>query len=146
VKPALKRSGHRAGFATPVALTLALLMGLLAAAALQDASLARTLATTRMLHQRAFAAGEIGLARMAAQLADPGAALPPPDRATLPAHATDGFETSVVEAAAITLPMGFSAGRVTERHFEVRSTGWSARGTRVVQVEGLYRRELARQP
>jgi hypothetical protein len=129
-----------------VALTLALLMGLLAAAALHDASLARTLATTRMLHQRAFAAGEIGLARMAAELAVSGAALPATSRLTLPAHVTDGFETSVAEAAAIPLPMGFSSGRVIERHFEVRSTGWSARGTRVVQVEGMYRRELAPLP
>lgn len=140
------RIGHRPGFATPVALALALLMGLLAAAALQDAGLAGTLATTRMLHQRAFAAGEIGLARMAAELAIPDAGLPAPGRVTLPAHATDGFETSVVEAAAIPLPVGFSAGRVIERHFEVRSAGWSARGARVVQIEGLYRRELARQP
>ena len=142
----MRRSPYCPGFATPVALALALLMGLLATAALQDASLARTLATTRMLHQRAFAAGEIGLARRAAELANPSAALPAPNRITLPAHATDGFETSVVETAAIPLPMGFSAGRVIERHFEVRSAGWSARGTRVVQVEGLYRREMARQP
>jgi hypothetical protein len=141
VKPALSRSAHRSGFATPVALALALLMGLLATAALQDASLARTLATTRMLHQRAFAAGEIGLARMATELAVPGAAVPAPSRVSLPAHATDGFETSVVEIAAIPLPKGYSAGRVMERHYEVRSTGWSARGARVVQVEGLFRRE-----
>ena len=123
-----------------------MLMGLLAAAALQDASLARTLATTRMLHQRAFTAGEIGLARVAAELALPGAAVPRPARFSLPAHTTDGAETSVAETATIPLPPGFSAGRVVERLFEVRSTGWSARGTRVVQVEGLYRRELAQQP
>ena len=146
MKPAVTRLGYSVGFATPVALTLALLMGLLATAALQDANLARTLATTRMLHQRAFAAGEIGLSRMAAELAIPGAALPAPSRVTLPAHATDGFETSVVETAAIPLPIAFSAGRVIERYFELRSTGWSARGSRVIQVEGLYRRELARQP
>ncbi len=136
------QSANHSGFATPVALALAMLMGLLAAAALQDASLARTLATTRMLHQRAFAAGEIGLARMAAELAVPGAALPAPSRITLPAHATDGFETSVVETGAIHLPVGFSAARVMEHHYEVRSAGWSARGTRVVQVEGLLRREM----
>jgi hypothetical protein len=136
----------RAGFATPVALALALLMGLLAIAALQDASLARTLATTRMLHQRAFAAGEIGLARMAGELARPETALPAPAHFSIPAHATDGADTSVVETAAIALPTGYSAGRVIERHFEVRSTGWSARGARVVQVEGWSRRELAHQP
>jgi hypothetical protein len=121
-------------------------MGLLAAAALQDASLARTLATTRMLHQRAFAAGEIGLARVASELARPEAAVPAPGRISIPAHATDGADTSVLEVATIALPPGYSAGRVIERHFEVRSTGWSARGTRVVQVEGLYRRQLAHQP
>jgi hypothetical protein len=135
-----------AGFATPVALALALLMGLLATTALQDANLARTLATTRMLHQRAFAAGEVGLAQVSAELARPGAPIPGLRRIVLPAHATDGAETSVTEAAAIPLPTGFSANRVIERHYEVHSTGWSARGARVVQVEGLYRRELARQP
>ena len=134
------------GFATPVAMAIAMLMGLLAVAALQDASLARTLSTTRMLHQRAFAAGEIGLARVAAQLAVPGAAVPGPTHTSLPTHATDGVETSAVEVAAIPLPRGYSAGRVVERHFEVRSAGWSARGTRVIQVEGLFRRELAQQP
>jgi hypothetical protein len=142
----MKQLVVRAGFATPVALAIAMLMGLMAVAALQDAGLARTLATTRALHQRAFAAGEIGLARVAAELAIPDAPVPAPSRFTLPAHATDGVETGVVEIAAIPLPTGYSAGRVTERHFEVRSTGWSARGTRVVQVEGLYRRDLARQP
>jgi hypothetical protein len=146
VTRAVKRLFERAGFATPVALALALLMGLLAAAALQDASLARTLATTRMLHQRAFAAGEIGLARVASELARPEAAVPAPGRISIPAHATDGADTSVLEVATIALPPGYSAGRVIERHFEVRSTGWSARGIRVVQVEGLYRRQLAHQP
>jgi hypothetical protein len=146
VNPRATRPFRDKAFATPVALALALLMGLLAAAALQDASLARTLATTRALHQRAFSAGEIGLARVAAELALAEAVVPGPSRFSLPAHATDGVETSVVEAASIPLPQGYSAGRMVERHFEVRSTGWSTRGTRVVQVEGLYRRELARQP
>jgi hypothetical protein len=121
------------------------MMGLLAATALQDANLARTLATTRMLHQRAFAAGEVGLAQVSAELARPGSPIPGPHRIRLPAHATDGAETGVTEAAT-PLPTGFSAGRIIERHYEVRSTGWSARGARVVQVEGLYRRELARWP
>jgi hypothetical protein len=99
-----------------------------------------------MLHQRAFTAGEVGLAQVSAELARPGAPAPGPRRIRLPAHVTDGAETSVTEAAAIPLPAGFSAGRIIERHYEVRSTGWSARGARVVQVEGLYRRELARWP
>ncbi|MEO8307823.1 MAG: hypothetical protein ABI616_07255 [Pseudomonadota bacterium] len=145
----MKRPAQRtadSGFATPVAMAIALLMGLLAVTALQDAGLARTLATTRLLHQRAFSAGEIGLARATAMLAVPGAAAPGPARFNLPAHVTDGVDTTVLETAAIALPTGYSASRVIERHFEVRSTGWSARGARVVQVEGLYRHELALQP
>jgi Tfp pilus assembly protein PilX len=137
---------NRSGFATPVALGLALLMALLAASALQDAGLARSLATTRLLHQRAFAAGEIGLAQVATELAPPGAPVPAPRRSTLAAHPTDSVETAVVETLADTLPNGHSAGRIVERHFEVRSTGWSARNTRVVQVEGLRRRDLVPPP
>lgn len=134
------------GFATPVALGLALITALLATSALIDAGLARSLATTRLFHQRAFAAGEIGLAGVAAELALPGAPLPDPRRISLPGHPTDGVETAVSETLTNPLSNGFSAGRIIERHFEVHSTGWSARNTRVVQVEGLRRRELAGPP
>jgi Tfp pilus assembly protein PilX len=134
------------GFATPVALGFALLMALLAVSALQDAGISGSLATTRLLHQRAFAAGEIGLARVAAQLAVPGAPLPASRRASLPAHPTDSMETRVTEAMATELASGLSAGRVIQRHFEVQSIGRSARGTRVVVVEGLRRLEAVPEP
>jgi len=134
------------GFATPVALGFALLMALVAAAILHDASLARSLSTARLLHQRAFAAGEFGLARTVIELAPADAPIPAPRRATLPGHPTDSVETSVSEVLGTDLPIGYSAGRIVERHFEIRSIGWSLRNARVVQVEGLYRFALAGNP
>ena len=113
----------RTGFATPVALGFALLMGLLAASALHDASLARSLSTARLLHQRAFAAGEYGLAQTLIDLTPSDAPVPAPRRVTLPGHPTDSVETVVSEVLATELPPGYSAGRIVERHFEVRSTG-----------------------
>ena len=64
------------GFATPVALGFSLLMALLAVSALQDAGLSGSLASARLFHHRAFAAGEIGLAQVAAELAIPGVPVP----------------------------------------------------------------------
>jgi len=127
------------GFATPVALGFALLMALLAASALHDASLARSLSTTRLLHQRAFAAGEYGLAQALIDLTPSDAPIPAPRRITLPGHPTDSVETSVSDVITTDLPPGYSAGRIVERHFEVRSTGSTLRNARVVQVEGLRR-------
>ena len=134
------------GFATPVALGFALLMALVAASALHDASLARSLSTARLLHQRAFAAGEYGLAQTLIDLRPADAPLPAPRRITLPGHPTDSFQTAVTEIIATELPPGYSAGRIVEKHFEIRSIGGTVRNARVVQVEGLRRLALAGQP
>ena len=128
------------GFATPVALGFALLLALLASSALHDATLARALSTTRLLHQRAFAAGEFGLAQVAAEL-NRGEVVPGPRSMTLLDHPTDSVETQVAEIVVSAMPAGYSAGRVVEHHFEVRSIGSSARGARVVQVQGQRRLE-----
>lgn len=136
----------RQGYVTPVALGFAMLMALVAVSALQDAGISGSLATARLLHQRAFAAGEIGLARAAAQLAEPGAPLPETRRTSLSSHPTDSMETRVTEAMATRLASGLSAGRVVQRHFEVQSIGRSARGTRVVVVEGFRRLEAVPAP
>lgn len=136
----------RLGFATPVALGFAMLMALFAVSALQDAGISGSLATTRLLHQRAFAAGEAGLARVATELAEPGVPLPVSRRTSLPTHPADSMETRVTESMATRLASGLSAGRVMQRHFEVQSIGRSARGTRVVVVEGFRRLEAVPEP
>jgi hypothetical protein len=134
------------GFATPVALGFAMLMALVAAAALHDAGLSRSLSTARLLHQRAFSAGEFGLAQAVIDLTPPDALIPAPRRIPLPGHPTDSVEVITSETLVTALPNGYSAGRVIERHFEVRSTGQSVRNARVVQIEGLRRLAVAGGP
>lgn len=127
------------GFVMPVVLGIILIAGLLASQASSDLGTHTMLATHRLLHQRAFAVAEQGLALAAQQLRD---GVLPPATQTLPAQGlpTDGATVQFTTLGERALPAGFSAGRITETCHEIRSTGHSARGAQVAVVQGACQR------
>jgi hypothetical protein len=125
----------RAGFVLPVVLGIVLLAGLLAVQAAIESGSTTLLATQRQLHQRTFEVAERGIAATLNQL---GRGLEPAPvqmlrSADVPADAST-VETTIITRA--TLPDGFSAGRVAETIYEIRSTGHGARKSQVTVVQG----------
>jgi hypothetical protein len=92
------------------------------------------LATQRQLHQHAFEAAESGAVAAMEQLAS-GVAAP------LDVRVDGVIAASATVASALTsrvaLSEGFSSGRVAEVHYEIRSTGHSARNSNVTVVQGV---------
>lgn len=126
----------RAGFVLPVVLGIVLLAGLLAVQAAIESGSTTLLATQRQLHQRTFELAESGIAAVLLQL-ESGAK--PPGIQTLRSAETTS-DSSTVETtitARQTLPAGFSAGRVVETTYEIRSTGHGTRASNVTVVQGV---------
>lgn len=129
----------RAGFATATVLGLVAVVALLSAGALHDALFGEQLATSRVLHQRAAALADIGIDDAMARVArlsapgDQSFALQP-----LP-PSTDSVSVSLHHVGATPLPKGFSLGRFDMHRFEIESTGHTARGIRMTQVQGVSR-------
>lgn len=140
-RPAERCCGRSAGFILPVVLGLVVVAGLLAVSAASDVSTSAALSTSRLLHQRAFEAASTGAAAALETLESGGAMPPASQRLESAAMPTDHADVRFDEVAIVTMPAGFSAGRVFERYFEVTSTGHSARNTEVTQVQGLSRLE-----
>jgi hypothetical protein len=125
----------------PLVLGFLLIAGVFAAVAIADATADRALATTRLLQQRAFEAAERGIAIVMAELNSGVAAAPGPRRLSFPANPVDSAEVTLTAAGTSSLPEGLSTGRFIAHHSELRSAGRSARGTQVIQVQGLQRIE-----
>lgn len=132
-------AGTRAqGFALLAVLALVAVIGLYAAATLQDALFGTVLAGTRVAQQRAFVLAELGIAAALADLN--GAAITADITRELPAPDGEGRISVVLRSTgAAALPAGFSAGLFVAHHFEIQSTGQAARGARAVQVQGVVR-------
>jgi len=139
------RAPVRQGFVLPVVLGLIVIAGLVALHAANDLGTQSTLATTRLLHQRAFEAGESGVVAAIEQLA---AGEPPPalQLRTSEAVPADRARVSFSHVARVSLPLGHSAGRIVESHDEIRSEGQSARNARVVIVQGIRRAQVVAAP
>jgi Tfp pilus assembly protein PilX len=134
MKPRHMNAGR--GFVLPVVLGIILLVALLAAQSAIELGNTTTLATGRLLQQRAFEAGESGLAAVLDSLqagAEP-AARQQLQSAGFPADSAT-VETRLVMQQL--LPGGYSSGRVLEAQYEIRSTGHSARSTAVTVVQGV---------
>jgi Tfp pilus assembly protein PilX len=122
------------GFVLPVILGILLLVALFAVQAATELGSTTLFAGQRLMHQRAFESSESGIATVMEQLQ--ANAIPAPRQqlqwADFPA------DTATVSTTARTrdLPPGFSAGRVVEKDYEIRSTGRSARGAEVTVVQG----------
>ena len=128
------------GFTLPAVLGITLIAAVLSLHAAGESSTATALATMRVLQQRAFAASDRGLHAAMATLANGGR---PPATQTLTSSARPGerAEVGFAELIQVSAPAGFSAGSFVEHHFELRSVGFSARGTTVAQVQGVSRLE-----
>jgi hypothetical protein len=133
------------GFVLPTVLGLIVLAALFAAHAATEAGTVSLLATQRLLQQRAFEAGESGLLAVERQLQT---GFDPASRQHLQSadFPTDGAQVTTALVARQLLPLGYSAGRVTESHYEIQSSGQSARGTRVTVVQGVRQLRAAPAP
>lgn len=129
-----------AGFVLPVVLGILLATGLLAVQLASDLASQRTLATHRQLQQHAFEAAEYGITHALATLA--GGAVPPAvEVLALPGTRVAQVQVQWRLLRHDTLPAGNSAGRVSESWQALRSTGTSARGTRVTLVQGVRQQQ-----
>jgi Tfp pilus assembly protein PilX len=124
------------GFVLPVVLGIILLAALIALQASTELGSATLLANQRQLHQRAFEAGESGLIAVLDELQS-GATPAARQELASAAVPVDGATVETTQTARIDLPIGYSAGRVLESRYELRSTGHSARATKVTVVEGV---------
>lgn len=129
----------RSGFATVTVLGLVAVTALLCAGALHDALFGEQLATSRLLHQRAAALADIGVQEAIGRLArldNPGDQRfsMQPD---LPS--TDTVSVALLHVGSVALPRGYSAGRFRLHRFGIESTGHTARGIRMTQVQGAVR-------
>jgi Tfp pilus assembly protein PilX len=135
----------KAGFVLPVVLGIVLIAGLLAVQAAIESGSTTLLATQRQLHQRAFELAESGIAAALIQL-ESGAG--PVDTQTLRSAETSS-DSSTVETtitARQTLPEGFSADRIAETAYEIRSTGHGARRSNITVVQGVRQLGIAVSP
>jgi hypothetical protein len=55
------------------------------------------------------------------------------------ADSTDSVSVTLRGLGTAAMPTGFSAGRFAAHHFEIESTGHTARGVRMTQVQGALR-------
>lgn len=127
------------GFATVTVLGLVAVTMLLCAGALHDALFGEQLATSRLLHQRAAALADIGvheaMVRMAAVDSPDGLGFtiqPDPPSA-------DTVSVTLRNVGSTPLPRGFSAERFDLYRFEIQSTGHTARGISMTEVQGASR-------
>lgn len=126
------------GFATPVALALVAVTGVLSIGALHDALFGEQLAGSRLLHQRAAALAELGIRDAMVRLG--GAPAIDGEMAYAPRglpSEVDSVEVRIRHLHTSAMASGFSASRFAIHHFEVESTGHVARGIRMTQVQGV---------
>jgi hypothetical protein len=106
------------GFALPVVLIVLLIAAVIAMQAAAESGSTTFLATQRQLHQRASGAE-------------------PAPVQSLHSDTIAGESATVQTSVTARLtPAGFSADRIVESHYEIRSTGQSVRGARVSVVQG----------
>jgi Tfp pilus assembly protein PilX len=130
----MRSPAAESGFALPVVLIVLLIVTVIAIQAAAESGSTTLLATQRQLHQRAFEAAESGVVAALAQLAS--GAEPAPLQ-SLQSDSIAGESAAVQTSVTARLtPAGFSADRIVETHYEIRSTGQSVRGARVSVVQG----------
>lgn len=130
------RSTYCGGFVLPTVLGIILLAALFAAHAATETGTAALLAAQRLLQQRAFEISESGVLAIVEQLqsgVDPMAR----QRFQSAEFPTDAATVASMLISRRHLPTGFSAGRVVETHYEIHSTGRSARGSEAIVVQGV---------
>jgi len=126
------------GFLLPLVAVLLTAAAALVLDGLRGAALDQALATSLRERQRGFEAAEIGLAEAQVRLS--ASPLLPREETVRVDDASSALVVSeTVERDA--LPEGFSAGRLVAHRLRVRSTGSTARGTRITLEAGFTRLE-----
>jgi Tfp pilus assembly protein PilX len=130
------------GFVLPVVLIVLLIAAVIAIQATAESGSTTLLATQRQLHQRAFEAAERGIVAALEQLSS--AAEPAPVQSLHSDTIAGESATVQTSVTARRTPRGFSADRIVETHYEIRSTGQSVRGARVTVVQGAQQLQTQR--
>ncbi len=118
---------------------LVALIALLVTSALHDALFGEQLAASRMLHQRAAAIAELGLAEGMAWIA---ALEEPASRSFVSSPLADSSDGAAVQLRYLgtgALPAGFSWGQFAAHRFEIESTAHTARGVGATHLQGALR-------
>jgi Tfp pilus assembly protein PilX len=132
------------GFALPVVLIVLLIAAVIAMQAAAESGSTAFLATQRQLHQRAFEAAERGIVAALEQL---GSGTEPAPVQSLHSDTIAGESATVQTSITARLtPAGYSADRIVETHYEIRSTGQSARAARVSVVQGARQLQTGAAP
>jgi type II secretory pathway component PulK len=130
---------HDRGVALPVALALLLILALLLTQALGGAAGETALVANYQFRQAAFEAAEGGLVAGRQRLLSTDGVSPPPLDRAVDGSPVDRSVTQFSYRGVGNVVAGYSADRFVPRHFELRSTGRSARGARIVLTEGVDR-------
>jgi hypothetical protein len=126
-------------------LGIVLLAGLLAVQAALESGNSALLATQRNLHQRTFELAESGIAAVMQQL-ESGTLSTGVQILRSGSTVTDSATVETTMVSRQMLPEGFSADRVAESTYEIRSTGHGARGSKVTVVQGVRQLGAATTP
>ena len=132
------RRQRERGAALVIGLILLLLLTLLAVSGMNSASLEFIMAGNEQYRANAFQAAETGIEQsMALGAFNPGAAA---QALTGANNATDLWNSTVtpqMNGAPLPAVWGFSWNSFSSYHFEVQSTGTSARGSKAINVQGV---------
>jgi Tfp pilus assembly protein PilX len=129
------------GFALLAVLALLAVVGLYTMGTLQDAQFASVLSGTRVVQQRAFLLADLGLEHAMRDLAASAGPLEYMQQLHPLPGAHDDVTIQLRATGSQQLATGFSANRLVARHYQITSTGRSARGASSVQVQGVVRVE-----
>ena len=127
------------GVALPVALSLLLILALLLTQALGGAAGTTALVANHQFRQAAFEAAEGGLVAGRQRLLTSDGLSPPPLERAVDGSPVDRSVTVFSYRGDGAAVAGYSVDRFVPRHFDLRSTGQSARGARIVLTEGIDR-------
>ena len=127
------------GVALPVALSLLLILALLLTQALGGAAGTTALVANHQFRQAAFEAAEGGLVAGRQRLLTSDGLSPPPLERAVDGSPVDRSVTEFSYRGEGAVVAGYSVDRFVPRHFELHSTGQSARGARVALTEGIDR-------
>ena len=129
------------GAALVVAMMLLLVLTILAISGMNSASLEFVMAGNEQFHQNAFQAAESGIADVLANVAlNPDPLRTPDSRNGSPPASADQFTATVVpQLNGVPLPAaaGSSLKKMGTYHYEITSTGTSARNATATNVQGV---------
>lgn len=128
------------GAALVIGLILLLILTLLAVSGMNSASTELIMAGNEQYRQNAFQAAETGVEQALTDLADvPQSGAPTVvDDVPIPGSATDHYSTSSRYLGDDLNVPGFSAGKFVGFHYEIASTGTSARNASAQHVQGAF--------